>query len=127
MVKIKGGLEKILEKKSPYYVYVLKCEKKGCFYVGYTNNLLRRMKEHEKGNGSEFTKVYGIDEVIYLEPHKSKEKAIERETLVTLECMYNLQTIDRVGGGKYPGVIKSFSERKEIIKTLTKYAKKINS
>ena len=32
------------------YVYVLLSEKDGHFYIGSTNNLKRRFKEHENGN-----------------------------------------------------------------------------
>lgn len=32
-----------------YYIYVLESEKDRNFYVGFTNNLHRRMKEHTEG------------------------------------------------------------------------------
>ena len=32
-----------------YYVYVLNSKKDGNNYVGYTNNLRKRLKEHKKG------------------------------------------------------------------------------
>lgn len=35
--------------KNYYYIYVLKSLKDGMFYTDYTNNLSRRLKEHNKG------------------------------------------------------------------------------
>jgi len=32
-----------------YYVYILKSEKDNNFYVGYTHNLQRRVKDHNDG------------------------------------------------------------------------------
>lgn len=32
-----------------YYIYVLKSEKDGNNYVGYTSNLRERLKQHQKG------------------------------------------------------------------------------
>ena len=130
MVKIPENLEAILEKSPNYVVYVLKCKVPEYYYVGYTNDFRRRIKEHESGNGAEFTKFYGVESVLYLDPNSSKEVAMKRETLFTLYCIsklypkYREKSIDHVGGGKYPGVIKSLSERIEILKTLRNYMDK---
>jgi hypothetical protein len=32
-----------------YYVYVLRSEKDGKFYVGYTNNVRKRLEQHNSG------------------------------------------------------------------------------
>jgi len=42
-----------------WYVYVLKC-RNNYLYVGVTNNLERRLKEHEKGTGSKFVRAFTI-------------------------------------------------------------------
>ena len=47
-------------------------------YVGYTNNLIKRIKLHNSGNGAKFTR--GRKWVlIYKEKFKSKNEAISRE------------------------------------------------
>ena len=38
-----------------FYVYVLKC-KDGSLYTGYTNNLKRRLKIHNLGKASKYTR-----------------------------------------------------------------------
>lgn len=127
MAKIPPNLEKILDEEPNYVVYVLKCKKPGHVYVGYTNDFYKRLKVHERGSGAEFTRFYGVEKVLHIEPYSSKEEAMKKETMFTLYCMsklydkYSSRCIDHVAGGKYPGVIKSLSDRIEILKTLREY------
>ena len=62
-----------------YYVYMLKTKSiKPITYVGYTNNLKKRIKLHNSGKGAKFTR--GRKWVlIYKENFKSKKEAISRE------------------------------------------------
>ena len=62
-----------------FYVYMLKSKSvKPITYVGYTNNLKKRIILHNSGKGAKFTK--GRKWVlIYKEKFKSKNKAISRE------------------------------------------------
>ena len=133
MVEIPENLESILEENPNYVVYVLKCkdpplcENPGYYYVGYTNDFKRRLKQHESGRGAEFTRFYGVEKVVHIEPYETKEEAMRKETMFTLFAISNLypiyssKSIDHVGGGKYPGVIKSLSERIEILNALKNY------
>ena len=63
-----------------YYVYMLKSSlgKKNITYVGYTNNLKKRIKLHNSGKGAKFTRGRKW-KLIYKEVHQSKNKAISRE------------------------------------------------
>jgi len=47
-------------------------------YVGYTNNLKKRIKLHNSGKGAKFTRGRKW-KLIYKEKFKSKSKAISRE------------------------------------------------
>ena len=123
MVEIPARLEKILEQEPPYVVYILRCKKFGYYYVGSTNNFKRRLKEHESGRGAEFTRVYGVESVAYLEPHNDWDAALRRETAWTVYLMIELGDINKVGGGKYPHVIKTLHEREEISKLMSNYKK----
>ena len=62
-----------------YYVYMLKSKSiKPITYVGYTNNLKKRIILHNSGRGAKFTR--GRKWVlIYKEKYKSKIEAISRE------------------------------------------------
>ena len=62
-----------------FYVYMLKSKTiKPVTYVGYTNDLKKRIKLHNSGKGAKFTRGR-IWELIYKESFKSKSKAISRE------------------------------------------------
>lgn len=62
-----------------YYVYMLKSMSiKSVTYVGYTNNLKKRIKLHNTNKGAKFTKGRKWI-LIYKEKFKSKSEAISRE------------------------------------------------
>ena len=62
-----------------FYVYMLKSKSmRAVTYVGYTNNLKKRITLHNTGKGAKFTR--GRKWVlIYKEKYKSKSTAISRE------------------------------------------------
>ncbi len=62
-----------------YHVYMLKSKSvKPVTYVGYTNNLKKRIGLHNKGKGAKFTRGRKWM-LIYKEKCKSKREAISRE------------------------------------------------
>ena len=62
-----------------YYVYMLKSKGiKSVTYVGYTNNLKKRIGLHNSGKGAKFTRGRKW-RLIYKEKFKSKKEAISRE------------------------------------------------
>ncbi len=66
-----------------FYVYVLKSKKDGKFYIGSTNNLRKRLKEHN--NGKVFSTKSRIPfELVYYEAYKSEKDARKRESNLKL-------------------------------------------
>ena len=62
-----------------YYVYMLISKSsKPVSYIGYTNNLKKRIKLHNSGKGAKFTRGRKW-KLIYKEKFTSKNKAILRE------------------------------------------------
>lgn len=61
-----------------YYVYILKSKKDSKLYLGFTNDLKRRLKEHNDGL-SQATKLRKPFELVYYESFKSKTDAMRRE------------------------------------------------
>ena len=62
-----------------YYVYMLiSMSSKSVSYIGYTNNLKKRIKLHNSGKGAKFTRGRKW-KLIYKEKFRSKSKAISRE------------------------------------------------
>ena len=61
-----------------YYVYILASMSR-TLYIGVTNNLERRIHEHRRGTGSQFTAKYRIKYLVYYETTNSIHVAIRRE------------------------------------------------
>ena len=62
-----------------FYVYMLKSRSiKPITYVGYTNNLKKRIRLHNSGKGAKFTRGRKWM-LIYKEKFKLKKEAISRE------------------------------------------------
>jgi putative endonuclease len=61
-----------------YNVYILKSSKYRKTYVGYSNDINRRLKEHNSGKVS-YTKKYKPWKIICLETYKSLTEARQRE------------------------------------------------
>tara|TARA_B100000959_G_scaffold280979_1_gene343935 strand:+ start:658 stop:909 length:252 start_codon:yes stop_codon:yes gene_type:complete len=63
-----------------YFVYILGSHKNCQFktYVGYTNNLSKRLEMHNRGKGAKSTKGR-MWKIIYSEKYSTKGEAISRE------------------------------------------------
>ncbi len=60
------------------YTYILKCSD-NTLYTGWTNNLEKRIKDHNDGNGAKYTKSRRPVTLIYFEEFQTKEEAMKRE------------------------------------------------
>lgn len=60
-------------------IYFLTNWKRNVLYVGVTNNLTRRLKEHISGTIPGFTKKYNCKELVYYEQFDYINNAINRE------------------------------------------------
>lgn len=60
------------------YTYILKCND-NTLYTGWTNNLEKRIKDHNEGNGAKYTKPRRPVELMYYETFETKEDAMRRE------------------------------------------------
>ncbi len=65
-----------------YYVYILASKYKGTLYVGVTNNLSRRIYEHNNKVIDGFTKKYNVDVLVYYEISDDISSAIQREKCI---------------------------------------------
>jgi putative endonuclease len=59
-------------------LYILKC-RDGTFYTGITNNLERRLKMHQDGKASRYTRTRGPVEMLYSEGCGDRSSALIRE------------------------------------------------
>ena len=63
-----------------YYVYIETNKTNKVFYIGVTNNIARRDKQHEnKIHQYGFTAKYNVNKLVYFEKYSDINKAIARE------------------------------------------------
>jgi putative endonuclease len=62
-----------------YYVYILQSLKTGKLYIGHTDNLARRVEEHNSGWGSKYTRQNGPWTLLYSESCPDRSSAVKRE------------------------------------------------
>ena len=65
--------------KNQNAVYIMTNYLNTTFYIGVTNNLLRRVYEHKSQNKECFTSKYNLNKLVYFEITESIEIAIKRE------------------------------------------------
>lgn len=68
-----------------YYVYVLQSEKDSNIYIGITNNLERRFKQHNIGKNFS-TKYRTPFKLIYKEEYENRKEARKREKFLKSGC-----------------------------------------
>ena len=70
------NVEKDVEKMN--YTYIVRC-KDGTLYTGWTNNLEKRIRDHNAGKGAKYTKSRRPVVLAYYETFETKEEAMSRE------------------------------------------------
>ena len=62
-----------------YYVYILASKRNGTLYIGVTNDLKRRVREHKNGLVKGFSKKYRVNNLVYYEETPDVISALTRE------------------------------------------------
>lgn len=60
------------------YTYILECSD-GSFYTGWTNDIEKRVTDHNEGRGAKYTRGRTPVELVYYETFQTKEEAMKRE------------------------------------------------
>lgn len=76
-----------------YYVYILQSQKDSSFYIGYTTDLIKRFKQHNKGE-SQATKSFRPYKLIFYESFLDRIDAKNRE--IYLKSGYGRKTINNL-------------------------------
>ncbi len=61
------------------YIYILQSLKTGKLYIGHTDNISRRLEEHNTGRGGRYTRQNGPWKLLYNESSPDRSSAIKRE------------------------------------------------
>ena len=65
-------------KESTWCVYILKCSD-NTYYTGITNNIKRRIHEHETNKGAKYTKGRPPFSLVYQDKCKDRREASQKE------------------------------------------------
>lgn len=78
-----------------FYVYVLKSEKDHELYIGSTNDLRRRLREHQAGRSfsTSFRKPFAL---VYYEAYRNEQDARTREQKLKLRGQARRHLLDRI-------------------------------
>lgn len=63
------------------YTYILEC-RDGSYYTGWTNDIKKRVSDHNSGKGAKYTRGRGPVKLVYLEISDTKEAAMKREAAI---------------------------------------------
>lgn len=61
-----------------WHLYILKCAD-GTLYTGITNDLERRIKQHESGQGAKYTRGRAPFKLLYTKKFKTRSAASKKE------------------------------------------------
>lgn len=64
--------------ESANYTYILRC-KDDSLYTGWTNNLEKRIQNHNAGKGAKYTRARRPVKLVYYEKFQTKQEAMRRE------------------------------------------------
>jgi len=92
-----------------YYIYILASRKNGTLYIGVTNDLVKRVSEHKKGEIKGFTQKYHVNDLVHLERYSMINDAIRREKqLKKWNRSWKIALIEKENPGwvdLYPGLL----------------------
>lgn len=73
-------MDNVNRKTISYFVYILRTSS-DTLYIGQTNNLERRLKEHKekKGRGAKYTCAFSSVSLVYYEKYETRSGAMKRE------------------------------------------------
>jgi len=64
-----------------YYCYILECAD-GTYYTGWSIDPQRRLRQHNSGNGSRYTRSHRPVKLVYVEECADKSAALKRERAI---------------------------------------------
>ena len=75
------------------YVYILECAD-GTLYTGWTNDLEKRLKSHNDGKGSKYTRARLPVKVVYTEVYETPTEARSREAKI--KCLTRKEKLELI-------------------------------
>ena len=64
-----------------WYVYIIQCAD-DTLYTGITTDILRRINEHNRSKGGNYTRIRHPVRLVYQENHSNRSEALKREAQI---------------------------------------------
>ena len=78
-----------------FYVYILASDRNGTLYVGHTDDLIERVRQHREKVHTGFTARYDVHRLVWFELHDDRNNAFRRErTIKKWYRAWKLRTIE---------------------------------
>ena len=79
-----------------HWVYIQASKPNGTLYIGRTDDLRRRSREHAQGRGSAFTRRHGVGLLVWFEAYATDAEAKQREkTMKEWPRQWKINLIER--------------------------------
>lgn len=100
-VFLSGAMKPIIS--SMHFVYVIQSQKDNTYYIGYTQDLVARIKAHNQGK-STYTRARRPWEAVYIEQFSDMREAKERE--LALKSKKNMRRYLEMIGSPAPARVR---------------------
>ena len=67
-----------IKRTGTHFVYIVQCSK-GTYYTGYTNDLEKRIRLHNKGDGAKYLRGRGPVTLVYTKEYEDYKSALRAE------------------------------------------------
>jgi putative endonuclease len=64
-----------------FFIYIIRCSD-NTLYTGYTKDVIRRVKQHNSGIASKYTRTRRPVKLVYAEEHVDTSSALKREYVI---------------------------------------------
>ena len=68
--------------KNNWTVYLLRCATNGALYCGVTTDLQKRIRQHNLGKGSKYTRIFGPVSLVVSKSGFTKKEAFKMECFI---------------------------------------------
>lgn len=98
-------MESLTKSSDRFFVYIIQCND-GTLYTGYTKDVPRRVKQHNSGIASKYTRTRRPVKLVYAEEHSDASSALKREYAIKQLTKEQKTTLILEGRKRFKNLLK---------------------
>lgn len=110
MILKKKLIREKFRREGNFYAYIVKCAD-GTYYAGYTNDLKERLKRHNNGLASKYTRARLPVSLVWKKEYRQFRSAFKAEIIIKQLTRSQKETL--VGGRRLDKVLKDAKVKKK--------------